>query len=610
MKKGLFSLLGLVAFVALALMPATSFAAPSSRTAQSHKVHIFHSRGHAQPPKAASTTIGSNVPYHGGPVMAGTMNVFPIFWEPTGNVSANYNYLIERYFGDVGGSPLYNINKQYTQNGNPLFFPTNADIFSWLVDTTSPYPRPGPLLDSDIQTEVTHAQTVQGWPSNIDNVFVVFTEKNVSLCTDSHQTSCTPDVTSSTNTSPFCAYHGSFGTNNTIYAAIPYAASPNFNFGCTTGAIFSLTGSSPNNDADADQTINVTSHEQMEAATDPYPMVNPAWIDTTNNVEIGDLCAFTFGPGNPQGADVLLNTNPYIVQQEWSNAISGCTLTTNTATKYYQIKNRNSGLAMDVSGGGTNAGAQVIQWFYHSGANQQWAFVPDGTFLQIKNRNSGLVLDVSGASTSAGANVIQWTTNNGFNQQWVLVPDGGYDAIVNFNSGMVLDVSGGSTNAGAHVIQSTFNNSLLNQQWASVPLNPYYEIVNRNSGLVADVSGGSTSAGAHVIQWPYHSGLNQQWALVPDGSYYQIVNLHSGLVMDVSGASTSAGAQVIQWTNHNGTNQQWSVVTDGAFVQIVNRNSNLVLDVFGASKSGGANVIQWTNHNGLNQQWSLIATSA
>jgi Ricin-type beta-trefoil lectin domain-like len=606
MKKGLFSLLGLVAFIAIALLPATSFAATSTRTAQSHKVHIFHSRGHAQPPKAASTTIGSNVPYQGGPVMANTANVYAIFWEPGSNVSANYNSLIERYFNDVGGSPLYKINNQYKQTSGA--FPLNAVLAGTLVDTTSPYPE-SPLLDLDIQNEVTHAQQVNtSWLSGIDNVFFVFTEKNEGLCIDSSHAICTPDVPTPPNTSPFCAYHGSFGTNNTIYAAMPYTASPNFNFGCTTGAVFGLTGSSPNSD-DADQTINATSHEQMEAATDPYPIVNPAWQDTTNKVEIGDLCAFTFGPGNPQGADVLLNNNPYIVQQEWSNAISGCTLTTNTAPKYYQIKNRNSGLVMDVSGGGTNAGAQVIQWPYHSGANQQWAFVPDGTFLQIKNRNSGLVLDVSGGSTNALANVIQWTNHNGLNQQWLLVPDGGYDAIVNVNSGLVADVSGGSTSAGAHVIQYGFHNG-LNQQWASIPLNPYYEIVNRNSGLVADVSGASTSAGAHVIQWPYHGGLNQQWALVPDGAFFQIMNLHSGLVMDVSGGSTSAGAQVIQWTNHNGLNQQWSLVTDGTFVQIVNRNSGLVLDVFGGGTTGGVNVIQWTNHNGLNQQWSLIPTSA
>jgi hypothetical protein len=207
MKKGLFSLLGIVAFVAIALMPATSFAAPSTRTAQSHKVHVFRSRGHARLSKAASTSTSGNVTYHGGPVMANTTNVYAIFWEPpSSNVSANYNTLIGRYFGDVGGSPLYKVNNQYTQTGGA--FPSNAMLAGTLVDTTGPYLE-SPLLDSDIQNEVTHAQTVKGWSSNIDNVFFVFIEKNVSLCTDSSHTICTPDVPNPPNKTPICAYHSS-----------------------------------------------------------------------------------------------------------------------------------------------------------------------------------------------------------------------------------------------------------------------------------------------------------------------------------------------------------------------------------------------------------------
>jgi len=508
MKKGFFSLLGLVAVVVIALMPATSFAAPSTRAATSHKVHIFHS--HAQPSKTALTS--SNIPYNGGAVMASIIQVYAIFWEPpSSSVSANYNSLIERYFKDVGGSPLFKINKQYTA-ADPSIFPSNAVLAGTLVDTTSAYPRPSPLLDSDIQNEVTHAQSVKGWSSGTDTIFFVFTEKNEGLCVDSSQTSCTPDVTSSTNTNSFCAYHGFFGLD-TIYAAMPYAASPSFNFGCTTGGNLGLAGASPNND-DADQTINVTSLEQMEAATDP---LLSAWIDNTNNVEIGDLCAFAFGPGNLQGADVLWNKNPYIVQQEWSNAISDCTLTTNPAINpaqtYYQIVNRNSGLVMDVSGGSTNAGAQVIQWTNHSGANQQWYLLPVGNSFLIANRNSGMVLDVSGGSTNAGANLIQWGGTYGLSQRWFLVPDGGYDLIENVNSNLAADVSGGGTNAGAHMIQSTFNNG-LSQQWELVPVSPF-EIMNRNSGLVADVAGGSTNAGAQVIQWTNHNGLNQQWSLIP-----------------------------------------------------------------------------------------------
>ncbi len=152
---------------------------------------------------------------------------------------------------------------------------------------------------------MTHAQQVNGWSSSINNIFFVFTGRGEDLCIDSSQSQCASNT--------FCAYHDFFGTN-TLYAAMPYAAS----FSCNPG-------SSPNND-DADQTINVTSHEEMEAATDP--LIN-AWIDSGGQ-EIGDKCAWTFGTLNGQGADVTWNSNPYIVQQEWDNNTSSCRLTPST----------------------------------------------------------------------------------------------------------------------------------------------------------------------------------------------------------------------------------------------------------------------------------------
>ena len=85
----------------------------------------------------------------------------------------------------------------------------------------------------------------------------------------------------------------------------------------------------PNNDADADSTISVASHEQMEAVTDP--MLN-AWYDSQGN-EIGDKCAWNFGTlGLDNGnANESWNSNFYLVQQEWSNALDGCTQGEQTA---------------------------------------------------------------------------------------------------------------------------------------------------------------------------------------------------------------------------------------------------------------------------------------
>ncbi len=70
--------------------------------------------------------------------MVNTANAYAIFWEPTGSyVSPTYNSLIRRYFGDVGGSPLYHNNTQYTQTGGG--FPNNAVLAGSWVDTAA-YP--------------------------------------------------------------------------------------------------------------------------------------------------------------------------------------------------------------------------------------------------------------------------------------------------------------------------------------------------------------------------------------------------------------------------------------------------------------------------------------
>ncbi len=300
-KRGLSriaSALVIVALALLALLPASAYAATGQyQHSRHHRPHFFfHRQAHHH--TAALAASSNNLNYAGGPVMGGTTAVYAIFWEPTGSVSANYNSLIQRYFNDVGGTPLYHNNTQYTDaNGN---VPTNSFLAGSWVDTSA-YPE-SPLLDSDIQNEVTNALNTNGWTPSINTIFFVFLEQNQDLCFDSTYSQCASNS--------FCAYHNYFGTN-TIYAAMPYAAS----FSCNPNT-------SPNTD-DADQTINVTSHEQMEAATDP--LLN-AWTDASGQ-EIGDKCAWQFGPLDAAGGDVNWNGDEYIVQQEWDNAVSGCVLT-------------------------------------------------------------------------------------------------------------------------------------------------------------------------------------------------------------------------------------------------------------------------------------------
>lgn len=616
MKKGLFLISGLTILCAMLLLPATSFAATTAGTTQSHWVHPFSAKNHGRSngntaQAIPNSGVGSDaIVYNGGPVMADVVNVYALFWEPTGNVSPNYNNLIKHFFADVDTQIL----GQYTQSDGS--YPGSVTLAGSWVDT-NPYPTtsgiPGILLDSDIQNEVTQ-QAAKGLTPGVSNIFFVFLEKNEGLCAGAGKAVfafCTPDRPGDGS---FCAYHSFFNTN-TVYAALPYAANPSFNGACTTGA-------SPNND-DADQTINMTSQELMGAATDP---LGTGWHDS-NYHEISDKCAWSFGPAlvGSHGADVQwgdeVTYNGYdnfLIQQEWNNSVNHCALRFHPTAGYYQITNANSKLALDVAAASTSRGAEAIQSTSHGNStHQQWFLVPDGIYYQLEDLHSALVLDVTAASTSSGAKIIQATNQNTLSQQWQLVPDGDYDVIRNVNSGLVLDIAGGSVSSGAQVIQATSGSS-ASQQWNLAPISLTFEFKSIKSGQVLTVSGASQSAGAHLIQMPYHGGFSQQWEMLPDGlsskngaPVYQFMNARSGLVMGTLNASTSPGALVVQGTNHNGQSQQWQVVPDGnGRLLIKNVKSGLVLGTLNASTSTGAQIIVGTNHNGLSQQWWLALIPA
>lgn len=138
-------------------------------------------------------------------------------------------------------------------------------------------------------------------------------------------------------------------------------------------------------------------------------------------------------------------------------------------TAWYQLVNRQSGKALDVSGRSTADGAQLVQWSASGGTNQQFQFVPtgDGAY-RVKARHSGKVLDLYQWSTADGAQFRQWTDLNGQNQQFTLSDsEGGRVRLVNRHSGKVVQVQDRSTADGALVVQGTNTNS-YHQQWELV----------------------------------------------------------------------------------------------------------------------------------------------
>lgn len=269
---------------------------------------------HGQASRLAGTN--SNLSYHGGPVMR-TNKVYAIYWAPSSNpISSSYESLINRYFTDVAldsglSSNVYWSDTQYSDTSGPIAY--NSSFAGQILDTDK-FPANGCrdrytkvcLSDAQIQTEISHV-VGSSLPRGLGTEYFVFTPKGVGSCAGN---ACA--------FSYYCAYHSQMnsGANTILYANMPYAMTEPTRCG---------SGQSPNGN-DADSTLSVTSHEHNETITDP---LGTAWYDNSGN-ENGDKCAWNFGSASgSSGAEYnqTINNDPYYLQQEWSNASSGCVLT-------------------------------------------------------------------------------------------------------------------------------------------------------------------------------------------------------------------------------------------------------------------------------------------
>ena len=224
------------------------------------------------PPDAALPDAWGEAPHaappqvvdNGGPVLA-TPKVQPIFY--TGDAAQP---TIEQFLGLLAPSSYWTtVVGEY--GVGPLTIATS------MVATDTP-----PTTDTDLETWLEAHVT-----PDASTIYTVFLPAGVTL-TDGGAASCVA----------FGGYHGET-QNGTIYALIPRCDS--------TGL---------------DETTGATSHELVEAATDPHPFTADAYdrLDTNYYVmnrtpggELGDMCEYVdtaFGK--------LLGD--FVVQRTWSNA--------------------------------------------------------------------------------------------------------------------------------------------------------------------------------------------------------------------------------------------------------------------------------------------------
>ena len=260
-----------------------------------------------------------NLLYHGGAILK-LSTTHAIFWDPSGHSFPNgYEAVIEQYFTDVaadsgGRDNVYSVGTQYFDkkaNGAIKDHANYHVIDGGPILDSDPFPLDGCtggsgytncINDSQIQTEVLNVATTRG----LNDIYFMFLPPGVDTCLGGNQ--CASNA--------FCAYHSGFFTSNGIvlYANQPYASVSNIYGSC-------VTGDRPNS-SDADDTLNVVSHEHNETITDP---TGRGWF-ARSGLENGDKCDFNFGPLIGAGYNQIINGDRYYLQQEWSNRknLHGC----------------------------------------------------------------------------------------------------------------------------------------------------------------------------------------------------------------------------------------------------------------------------------------------
>lgn len=212
-----------------------------------------------------------------------------------------------------------------------------------------------------------------------------------------------------------------------------------------------------------------------------------------------------YGPGHNGFFSSPDGTENWIVYHANSSASGGCGNGRTTRAQKFTWN----------ADGTPNFGAPVALGTTLPGPSGETAATP--TAYTLVNRNSGKCLDVEGGATANGTNILQWTCNGGANQKW-RIEDQGDDTgrLVNVATGGVMDTADCSTADGADLRQwSWLNNRCQRFRPVFTATGDYVRLVNENSGKVADVANCSTADGADVRQWTWLNNTCQQWRLVP-----------------------------------------------------------------------------------------------
>jgi hypothetical protein len=293
----------LAAVATVAVVPTAGAAGPSSAAPQPHMLLP----GGIKP----AISLGSgNLVNHGGHVESGVVTNYVIYWGlpseslPSPGYDINpYAAHIDEFLHDVSCCATPAIAGVMSQYVGGLSITYGGSYF----DSTG-YSPGSTVTDAQLQAEVRKAQSAMGWSGGIGHNFFVVTGPGEKVC----------DSSGCSNTD-FCGYH--YTLSDIHGAETPYEAIPYPGNGCLLETTQGPT------DTVSNTAVNVVSHELFETITDPgVGFSDYGWYDAAG-YEVGDKCAYIWGPistADGQGDITTGVGEDYLVQEEYSNAVSDC----------------------------------------------------------------------------------------------------------------------------------------------------------------------------------------------------------------------------------------------------------------------------------------------
>jgi hypothetical protein len=234
-----------------------------------------------------TVTAGSgNLTYRGGPLIQ-NVKIYVVYWGS--GVDSTVSSGLAGYYSAVTNSAYFDWLSEYNAGGMRIGRGSYAGSFTIHPTTGSS------ITNNDIAAALDQNISSNALPANDGNsLYMVYFPPGISISLDTSQ-SCVQ----------FCAYHNTYqrGNGSNLYYGVIPDLGGSCAGGCGAGSKFQ-------------STTSVSSHEMIEAVTDPAVGINVlSWYDD-NQGEIGDIC-------NGQEGTVV----GYTVQKEWSNRNNNCIVT-------------------------------------------------------------------------------------------------------------------------------------------------------------------------------------------------------------------------------------------------------------------------------------------